>query len=61
MVLQNGQFIIATHSANLMAFPGATILNFDGGGIHPAKYDELEHVRLMRDFLQDLQAFLHNL
>jgi predicted ATPase len=36
-------------------------LNFDGGEIHPVLYDELEHVRLMRDFLQDPQAFLHNL
>ncbi|MCX6035913.1 MAG: hypothetical protein NTV38_13220 [Chloroflexi bacterium] len=61
MVMQKGQFIIATHSPILMAFPDATILNFDGGEIHPAEYDELEPVRLMRDFLQDPQAFLHNL
>ena len=61
MVAQNGQFIIATHSPILMAYPGATILNFEGGEIHRARYDELEHVRLMRDFLQDPDAFLHNL
>lgn len=61
MVTQNGQFIIATHSPILMAYPDATILDFDGGEIHPARYDELEHVRLMRDFLKDPQAFLHNL
>ena len=61
MILQDGQFIIATHSPILMAYPDAAILNFDGGEIRPAHYDELEHVRLMRDFLQDPQAFLHNL
>jgi predicted ATPase len=61
MVTQNGQFIIATHSPILMAYPGATILNFEKGEIHPAHYDELEHVRLMRDFLHDPQAFLRNL
>jgi len=61
MVDQNGQFVIATHSPILMAYPGATILDFDGGGLHPARYDELEHVRLMRDFLQNPQAFLRNL
>ena len=61
MVAQNGQFIIATHSPILMAFPDATILDFDGGKIHPERYDDLEHVRLMRDFLKDPQAFLHNL
>jgi predicted ATPase len=61
MLTQNGQFIIATHSPILMAFPDASILDFDGGRVHPARYDELEHVRLMRDFLQDPQAFLRNL
>ena len=61
MVAQNGQFIIATHSPILMAYPGATILNFDGGMIHKSRFEELEHVRLMRDFLQDPEAFLRNL
>jgi predicted ATPase len=61
MVAQNGQFIIATHSPILMAYPDAVILNFEGGEIHRARYDELEHVRLMRDFLQNPDAFLHNL
>ena len=61
MLTQNGQFIIATHSPILMAFPEAAILNFDGGQIHTARYDELEHVRLMRDFLQDPDAFWRKL
>ncbi len=61
MVAQNGQFVIATHSPILMAYPGATLLNFESGHISPAHYDDLEHVRLMRDFLQNPEAFLHNL
>lgn len=61
MVSQNGQFIIATHSPILMAFPDTAIMNFDGGEIHPAKYEDLEHVRLMRDFLQNPEIFLRNL
>jgi predicted ATPase len=61
MVAQNGQFIIATHSPILMAYPGAAIWNFDGGALHPAKYDDLEHVRLLRDFLHNPEAFLRNL
>lgn len=61
MAAQNGQFIIATHSPILMAYPGAVILNFDGGNIHPSQYGDLEHVRLMRDFLQNPEAFLRNL
>lgn len=61
MIAQNGQFIIATHSPILMAFPGANIFNFEGGTIHPAHFEDLENVRLLRDFLQDPDAFLHGL
>ena len=61
MVAQDGQFIIASHSPILMAFSGAAIYNFDQGQIQPARFEDLEYVRLMRDFLQNPAAFLHNL
>jgi predicted ATPase len=61
MIARDAQFIIATHSPILMAFSGATILNFDGGAVKPVVYDELENVRLMRDFLQDPKAFIERL
>ncbi len=61
MVTLDGQFIIATHSPILMAYPDASILNFTGDDIQPAKYEDLEHVRLMRDFLQNPEVFLRNL
>jgi len=61
MVEKDSQFIITTHSPIIMACPGATILNFDGGSIRQAKYDELEHVTLMRDFLTNPDAFLRYL
>ncbi|OGO39363.1 MAG: hypothetical protein A2147_10435 [Chloroflexi bacterium RBG_16_57_8] len=61
MVEQDSQFIIATHSPIILAFPGAAIWNFDGGSIHPAQYEQLEHVKLTRDFLQNPQAFLRHL
>jgi len=55
------QFIIATHSPILMAFPDAELLSFDGGKIRPVEFDQLEHVRLTRDFLQDPGAFIERL
>ncbi len=58
---QRAQFIIATHSPILMAYPGAVILNFDQTPVQPVAYDELEHVRLTRDFLNNPQAFLRRL
>ncbi|NSW51838.1 MAG: AAA family ATPase [Anaerolineae bacterium] len=61
MVNENAQFIIATHSPILMAFPGASIINFDTSPIGPAKYEDLEHVNLTRDFLHNPSAFLKHL
>jgi predicted ATPase len=61
MLEQNAQFIIATHSPILMAFPQAGILDFDSGKIQPSRYEDLEHVRLTRDFLANPEVFLRNL
>ena len=61
MVAEDSQFIIATHSPIILAFPEASILSFDGGRIHPVVYEELEHVRLTRDFLNGPEAFLRHL
>jgi predicted ATPase len=61
MVEQNGQFIIATHSPIILAFPGATILSFDKLPIQAVAYADLEHVNLTKAFLNDPEAFLHRL
>lgn len=61
MTEEKSQFIIATHSPIIMAFPGATILSFDSGEVTPVSYDELEHVTLMRSFLNNPEAFLRRL
>jgi predicted ATPase len=61
MVTEESQFIIATHSPILMAFPEAGILSFDGEAIRKLSYDEVESVRLMRSFLDDPRVFLRHL
>ena len=61
MVEQNAQFIIATHSPILMAFPGATILSFDYSPVKMIAYDDIEHVSLMRAFLNNPELFLRRL
>ena len=61
MVQQDSQFIIATHSPILMAFPEASIYSFDTAPLTRLAYDDLEHVNLTRDFLNDPQAFLRHL
>jgi predicted ATPase len=61
MIEQNAQFIIATHSPILMAFPQATIYSFDNVPLQTVKYEELEHVKLTRDFLDNPNAYLNHL
>jgi predicted ATPase len=61
MLAQQAQFIIATHSPIVMAYPGAAILSMDGGTIEPIAYDDLEHVRIMRGFLDHPERYLARL
>ena len=61
MIAQQAQFIIATHSPILMAYPGATILCMDEGTIEPVAYDDLEHVRITRGFLDHPERYLARL
>ncbi len=55
------QFVVATHSPILAALPGATIVSFDEAPPEPVAWDDLEHVRLVRDFLNRPDAFLRHL
>lgn len=61
MVRDDGQFIIATHSPILLAFPGAEIYAFDDGMITKTAYDDLPAVRLTRDFLAAPERYLRRL
>lgn len=61
MVQKDGQFIIATHSPILMAFPGASILDLDRKPPAFVPYDDLEHVRLYRLFLENPDTFIDRL
>lgn len=61
MVEQQAQFIIATHSPMLLAFPEAAIYSFDRIPVARVAYDDLDHVVLTRDFLNEPGAFLRRL
>jgi predicted ATPase len=58
MIAQGAQFIIATHSPILLAFPGARIYTFDRLPIEPVAFAELDHVRITRDFLNAPERYL---
>jgi predicted ATPase len=54
----DSQFIVATHSPILLAYPSARILVLDQAGYRPTLYEETEHYRVAKAFLNDPQASL---
>jgi hypothetical protein len=58
LVHQKSQFIIATHSPILMAYPDALIYNFSSKGIERIKYEETEHYRVTHSFLSNPRRML---
>lgn len=61
LVAQGAQFLIATHSPLLLAFPGARIYSFDDAPIARIAWEETEHVRLTRAFLENPERYLRSL
>ena len=51
LVMDDSQFIIATHSPILMAYPNARIYSFSVDGIKHLDYYKTEHYQVTRDFL----------
>lgn len=51
LILDDSQFIMATHSPILMAYPDAVIYQCDGDGIRQIAYEDTEHYQIMRSFL----------
>jgi predicted ATPase len=62
LVDAGSQFILATHSPILLAYPGATIYQLDSeGSLETVDYEDAETVRLHRDFLADPHRYLRHL
>ena len=61
MVAQDAQFIVATHSPLLLAYPGAEIYSFDEDPVRLVAYESLDHVTLTRDFLNAPERYLRHL
>ena len=61
LVKSDSQFVIATHSPILMAFPGARLYQLGEAGICPVAYRETEHYQLTRRFLENPERMLHYL
>ena len=60
-VKEGSQFIIVTHSPILPGLPGAEILSFDDGPIHPCTYEETDSYQVTSMFINNREQILHRL
>ena len=58
LVQDGSQFIIATHSPIIMAYPDARILVLSSDGIQETPYTDTDHFRVTRDFLNNHRKML---
>lgn len=58
---KRSQFLIATHSPIIMAYPDARIYELGENGIRETAYDETDQYRTTRSFLEDRGKFLRHL
>jgi len=58
LVGEDSQFIIATHSPILMAYPDALLLQIEDDLLVAREYEETEHYQVTKDFLEDYQRIV---
>jgi predicted ATPase len=58
LIDQNSQFIIATHSPILMAYPDAWIYQVGAKGLDRIEYKDTEHYQVTRNFLNQTDTML---
>jgi predicted ATPase len=58
---KKSQFLIATHSPIIMAYPDARIYELGADGIRETSYEQTDQYRTTRSFLEDRERFLRHL
>ena len=58
LVKENSQFLIATHSPIVMAYPNSTIYQLGSSGVEIVEYEDTEHYQITKDFLNDYKSTL---
>ena len=57
-VKEDSQFIMVTHSPILLGIPGAEILSFDDGQIHPIDYEDTDSYQITKMFIESKEQLL---
>jgi predicted ATPase len=60
LIEMGSQFIIATHSPVIMAYPDSYIYEI-GDGIRRVRYEETEHYQIMKAFINNKEKMLREL
>ena len=58
LVLERSQFIIATHSPIILAYPDAWIYQTSAHGLERVEYEDTEHYQVTRGFLNRRETYL---
>lgn len=61
LVVDRSQFIIATHSPLLMAYPDAWIYACTTDGLRRVNYEDTEHFRVTQEFMRDPAAAIRKI
>ncbi|MFT3867324.1 MAG: AAA family ATPase [Nibricoccus sp.] len=61
LLAEKSQVIMATHSPILMGFPDATIYEVGPNGMERVEYEQTDHFRVTRDFLNSRERILGHL
>ncbi len=61
LIAERSQFVIATHSPILMAYPDAIIYEFGTEGIRRVSFEETEHYQITRSFLSNPERMFRSL
>ncbi|MBK5722121.1 AAA family ATPase [Dysgonomonas sp. Marseille-P4677] len=61
LVDKNSQFIIATHSPILMAYPNADIYDVTDNGLNLINYEDTEHYKLIKYFINNYHIMIQEL
>jgi len=61
LIQAGSQFVIATHSPLLMAYPDAWIYQCGADGVRRVAYEDTEHFHVTRDFMADPTRALRSL
>ncbi|MCA9100215.1 MAG: AAA family ATPase, partial [Planctomycetales bacterium] len=61
LVEANSQLIVATHSPILLAYPDATIFQFSESAIEIVPYEETDHYRVTKSFMDRREIMLEEL